>query len=344
MPVLTGLARRVARAAVLAFRARDGRLLLRTPSGRGDATMEIPTAPLTSPTLGDLLVSKGRAWVRFSPGTDGHVLTADSTATAGVKWAAGGGGSSSIDPFGRLWLVEDWIGRTTEDGEWGQLGWSSQPISSGTQTYVKVSTGTGWRDSGAIRLGGGAAGASATVLKGRVHHLGERNATNKSPLYGRPSEGTYCAVKISITSASIIKQTVWAGVWQYSNTWPDVAGAKTNSGIGVRCSETAGGTMGNWYGVVRNGTGETTVDLGVLADVNWHTLGWRATSTGIQFIVRSSGAWVDTGSEVAFTDSNMPPTTESLAPMIGCGAHGSSARTADFDLYALWCEDLERGA
>lgn len=42
--------------------------------------------PLT--TKGDLAVHDGSATVRFPVGTDGHILYADSSATAGVKWAA----------------------------------------------------------------------------------------------------------------------------------------------------------------------------------------------------------------------------------------------------------------
>jgi len=42
-------------------------------------------SPLT--TKGDLLAFSTLN-VRFAVGTDGHVLTVDSTQTAGVKWAA----------------------------------------------------------------------------------------------------------------------------------------------------------------------------------------------------------------------------------------------------------------
>jgi hypothetical protein len=47
-------------------------------------------APTT--TKGDLIVSNGTANVRQAVGTDTFVLTADSTTTTGIKWAAGGGG------------------------------------------------------------------------------------------------------------------------------------------------------------------------------------------------------------------------------------------------------------
>lgn len=41
---------------------------------------------------GDLVAGSATAWSRLGVGTDGQVLTADSTQALGVKWAAGGGG------------------------------------------------------------------------------------------------------------------------------------------------------------------------------------------------------------------------------------------------------------
>jgi hypothetical protein len=46
-------------------------------------------------TKGDLIVDNGTNNVRLPVGTNGHVLTADSTATEGLKWAAAGGISSA---------------------------------------------------------------------------------------------------------------------------------------------------------------------------------------------------------------------------------------------------------
>jgi hypothetical protein len=49
-------------------------------------------SPLT--TKGDLIANNGTNDVRVPVGTNGYVLTADSTAASGVAWAAGGGGGS----------------------------------------------------------------------------------------------------------------------------------------------------------------------------------------------------------------------------------------------------------
>jgi hypothetical protein len=50
-------------------------------------------SPLT--TKGDLIGFDGTDNVRVAVGTNGYVLTADSSAASGVSWAAGGGGSGA---------------------------------------------------------------------------------------------------------------------------------------------------------------------------------------------------------------------------------------------------------
>jgi hypothetical protein len=54
-----------------------------------------------SPTTnkGDLIVNDGVSNVRLAVGTDTQVLTADSTAPNGIKWAAGGGGASPLSDY-----------------------------------------------------------------------------------------------------------------------------------------------------------------------------------------------------------------------------------------------------
>ena len=49
-------------------------------------------------TKGDLIVRDSSAPARIGVGTNGHVLTADSAETLGIKWAAAASGAD-IDPL-----------------------------------------------------------------------------------------------------------------------------------------------------------------------------------------------------------------------------------------------------
>jgi len=72
-------------------------------------------------TKGDLIVHNGTNDVRLPVGTNDFVLTADSTQASGVKWAAGGGGSSfpagTAMMFVQTAAPTGWTKSTTHDNK-----------------------------------------------------------------------------------------------------------------------------------------------------------------------------------------------------------------------------------
>jgi hypothetical protein len=62
-----------------------------------DVHSQYVTKALIANSKGALITSTGSAVDDLTVGTDGHVLTADSGQTLGIKWAAVGGGKDDAD-------------------------------------------------------------------------------------------------------------------------------------------------------------------------------------------------------------------------------------------------------
>lgn len=77
------------------FLAADGTTVLAQVNTDGTLSSAVAKSLVTA--KGDLLVASGSGAVaRLGVGTDGQVLTADSTQADGIKWAAAGGGSNAF--------------------------------------------------------------------------------------------------------------------------------------------------------------------------------------------------------------------------------------------------------
>jgi hypothetical protein len=138
IPSVLGAVARLSNAARLAFRPRDGRLLLWLPKARSQQSAEVPLVNTAAPKKGDLLVWSGGRWVRLSPGTDAHVLTLDSTQTEGVKWAAasgGGGSDTTLRDVTRDKRVMRWFSRVAGSQILGPNGYNIQAVGTTTTTF-----------------------------------------------------------------------------------------------------------------------------------------------------------------------------------------------------------------
>ena len=97
-------------------------------------------APTT--TKGDLIVRNGTSNTRVAVGTDTYVLTADSTAATGVKWAAPSGGSSNITAQG-MWENAKTISANYAIAS-GNSAMSAGPITIASGVSVTVPSGSRW--------------------------------------------------------------------------------------------------------------------------------------------------------------------------------------------------------
>ena len=152
-------------------------------------------------------------------------------------------------------------------------------------------------------------------------------------LFRSPPNGSIYMVKIEPVDETRIN--IWSGFVEDNAIFPDAAGS--NDFIGVRAKNEA--SAANWFGVVRNGTTESTQDLGVAADNTWRILGFEVDGTGkIQFFtIDASDAMhlvrTDVGDPVATTNK---PDTELTPLALGVTAGvGGGAKQANIDFWSL---------
>lgn len=194
----------------------------------------------------------------------------------------------------------------------GDYGWTRSNIGGvSTATVATPSNNFGkWSEHGIVTL-------TTTAVSGQGGTLGVPGTCT-----GDPPVGAEVQVKCALSSD--VNITAWGGLWSLATTIPDVALANTIYGIGFRMHNT--GVASNWFGICRNGTAETTVDLGVAADTTYRVLGWICTPTGIQFTVRTRPV----GAEVT---TNIPNNTRNLGPHIGIVTRTASSKNIKTDFF-----------
>lgn len=211
----------------------------------------------------------------------------------------------------KVTLFDDFFGAGTTIG---MFPWTRTDIS-GTLTVSKgVPTNAfgPWSENGIVELT-----TPATTGQGGGIGIGQGFA-------GPPAVGGECRIKVRLSSATNVR--AWAGLFDVLSTSPDGAKANTIYGIGFRYE--ASGSASTWQGILRNGTNETNVDLGVGGDTSWYELGWARTSTGIVFLVNG----IPTG---AVQTTNIIGTSQALSPIIGIVTGTTAAKVLQADYYGL---------
>jgi hypothetical protein len=203
------------------------------------------------------------------------------------------------DAMNEIVIADDFVKDGT-GAPWGDLGWSEFAFTNVTVSKQGAAAASfdPFSEVGVVQIQAGTTnGTGGGLLLGSL---------SRAMFYGLPPVGFELRMKLRAptTTTGFI---AWAGLWSSTSVDPDVGGANTISGIGFRAVTTGGAA--NWYGVVRTGTTETTVDLGKGANTTWRTLGWRRTPTGVQFQVGD----YDVGSEVT---TNLPATTITMNPIM----------------------------
>tara|TARA_Y100000310_G_scaffold92966_1_gene90546 strand:+ start:3347 stop:4267 length:921 start_codon:yes stop_codon:yes gene_type:complete len=223
---------------------------------------------------------------------------------------------------GGAMLWDDFPGTVTTNDSIGTLPWYRTRLGSTNATLTKVAN-TATAQRGGLSFGVARATTADTNDTGSAYHIG----TFLNPLMnGPPVDNTWCVAKLSLPLLAVNGHH-WAGLWSHHNREPDIGTSNVISGIGWRAAP--GGSAANWFGVVRNDTTESTVDLGVAADTTVRELAWSIQSSRVQFYV--NGAAV--GSVVT---ANLPDAGYALNLVWGVRTTDTNATTMDIDYIGLF--------
>ena len=175
--------------------------------------------------------------------------------------------------FGGFTLYDDFMGRITKGSIQTSLPWDEYEAGGGLTIVGATSTTT---EIGVLRL-------APTVTAGFPLASGQLYLADADFINGVPAGIMFGAKVRAYAVPSTLYPVFWAG-WISDETISPLPGNTVNF-VGIRAR--SNGTNIQWYGLVKDGAGlgnETTVDLGYAFDTTWRTLGFRVTTTGIQFM------------------------------------------------------------
>lgn len=256
----------------------------------------------------------GARWVRFSIGKTSTSPTSVNVAIDRLLIEEEVIGPPDLTTCARVF--DDFAADDTAGAlPWVLHGLGADPITNPPTT--SHGTSTGWTVYGTTLIETAALSGYGGLLL-----LGDPAAPT---LYGAPPEGWELRARVRLQGGTYTNVASWVGLTEKADEWPDPSGSYSCSFLGFAVR--AAGSAANWYGIVRNGATESTVDLGVAGGATWTTLSVRKTASGYQF--GADGA--DVGSPVATT--NQP--AGALCPGVGVLTGTAAARKVEIDFYAM---------
>lgn len=267
-------------------------------------------------TKGDLLVTPGSTTLnKLAVGSDGQVLTADSASTNGVKWAAGGGGTS-FDPLDvtTLYFRDDFLSGNQSSGSIG-YGWIVVNDVGTLTTSILEGTyprfGQIQIDTSGVSGDGGSFGLSST--NGVLNKLGNLSANTNWDSYWivALNQTTSIKARFGLCFQNALRVPTDGLFIGYDTSLSD-----SNFTFETRASSTS-----------------TRTASAVAADTSFHKLRIRSTVAGsIKFSI-------DGGAETTIS-TNVP--TANLTPCTAMATITGSARSVKLDFFSFLMTGLSR--